>query len=141
MIGIPEAISSVSKLFDDAINKIWPDPESKARAEAVAIKATADAAISQLQAAQSIMMAEATSSDPWTSRARPSMLYVFYIILLAGLPMGILSAIDIRTAMEVAAGAKAWWASIPSAIIDMATFVLLGYTAGRTLEKIKGAAK
>ncbi len=43
--GIDDAIANATKLIDDGINKIWPDPTAKATAEAMMIKATSDAAI------------------------------------------------------------------------------------------------
>ena len=36
----------------------------------------------------SAIVAEANSSDPWTSRARPSFLYLIYVLLLFAVPMG-----------------------------------------------------
>ena len=56
----------------------------------------------QLQA----IVAEANSADPWTSRARPSFLYVMYILLLTALPMGLLSAFHPAAAKDIAAGMK-----------------------------------
>ena len=54
----------------------------------------------QLQA----IVAEASSADPWTSRARPNFLYVMYILLLTALPMGVLSAFHPMAARDIAAG-------------------------------------
>src|SRR5512137_2244250 len=34
-------------------------------------------------------LSEAQSQDKWTSRARPSFMYVIYIIILAGIPVAI----------------------------------------------------
>lgn len=141
MIGIPDAIAGVTTLLSTTINKIWPNPEDKAKAEAIAVQATATAVISQLEAAQAVMKAEALSSDPWTSRARPSFLYVVYVLLLAALPMGIVSAISPETAAAIALGFKNWLAAIPAAITDLFTYVMLGYITGRSFEKIKGVAK
>ena len=80
--GIDDAISNASKLINDAINKIWPNPTDEAAAQAMIIKANADAALSALQQQMSVMLAEANSSDKWTSRARPSFMYVMYILML-----------------------------------------------------------
>lgn len=141
MIGIPDAIAGVATLLNTTIDKIWPNPADKAKAEAVAVQAAATAAIAQLEAAQAVMKAEALSSDPWTSRARPSFLYVVYLLLLAALPMGIVSAISVDTAQDIALGFKSWLAAIPASITDLFTFVMLGYIGGRSFEKVRGVAR
>lgn len=135
MIGIPDAIAGVSKLLNSTIDKIWPNPADKAKAEAIAISSAASAAIAQLEAAQSVMRAEAMSADPWTSRARPSMLYVFYILILAAVPMGIVAAVSPDTAANIAKGFGAWLSAIPAAITDLATYVMLGYIGARSWDK------
>ncbi|MGH9992853.1 MAG: 3TM-type holin [Nitrososphaera sp.] len=141
MIGIPSAIEGVSTLLTTALNKIWPNPEDKAKAEAIAITAAVESSIAQLKASQAVMLAEASSADGFTSRARPTMLYVFYILILAAVPMGIVSAVSPSTALDISAGFGAWLRAIPASITDLATFVMLGYIGGRSLEKLKGVAR
>lgn len=139
-IGIEEAVAGASKLIDDAINKIWPDPTQKATAEAITIKATADAAIAQMAQSMSVMVEEARSADPWTSRARPSFLYVMYVLILCAIPMGALSAFRPEIAEAVAKGMQAWLAAIPDGL--WATFGVGygGYSIARSWEK-RGSAK
>ncbi|MGH7773732.1 MAG: 3TM-type holin [Candidatus Binatia bacterium] len=141
MLGIPQAISSVSDLLNKAISTAWPSPADKAKAEAIAITSAAQAAIVQLEAAQAVMKAEATSADPWTSRARPSFLYVVYLLLLTAIPMGIVSAVSPDTALDITQGFKAWLGALPASITDLFTFVMLGYIGGRSLEKFKGVSR
>ena len=40
------------------------------------------------------IVAEAQSTDPWTSRARPSFLYMMYALILWAIPMGLIAAAD-----------------------------------------------
>jgi hypothetical protein len=54
--------------------------------------------------------------------------------------MGILFAFSPEIAQHVADGAKAWLSAIPSEIIELFKWVMLGYVGGRSLEKIKGVA-
>jgi len=84
-------------------------------------------------------LAEANSTDKWTSRARPSFLYVVYILMLASLPMGVLYAISPDTATHVTTGFNAWLKGIPEPIVNLFQWVMLGYIGGRTYEKVKGA--
>jgi hypothetical protein len=139
--GIDDAITAVSGLLTDAINKVWPDPADKAKAEAITMAAAADAAIAQLKAQQAVMLAEEQSADPWTSRARPSFLYVIYILILASLPMAVLNAIRPDTAASVITGFHAWLAAIPDSYLQLFGVGYLGYTGTRTWEKVKGVSK
>ena len=131
----PDPVTAVSGLLDDAINKIWPNPEDKANASAISMKAAADAAISQLNAQLSVMKAEESSEDPWTSRARPSFLYVIYILILASLPMGVLFAFNPVVATAVVTGFHNWLSAIPSDLINLFGIGYLGYTGSRSVEK------
>lgn len=139
--GIDDAITGVSNLLTTAIDKIWPDPQDKAKAEAIAMAATADSAVKQLQAAQAVMLAEAQSADPWTSRARPSFMYVMYVCILSAIPMGVLFAISPATANQIAVGFGAWLNAIPSDMWTLFGVGYVGYSGSRTFEKVKGVSK
>jgi hypothetical protein len=141
MIGIDDAIAGASKLIDDAINKIWPSETDKANSQAVIIKATADAALAQMAQQMSVMLEEAKSADKWTSRARPSFLYVMYIMILISIPFGIIWAFEPAYAERMAKGLQLWLAAIPDGL--WATFGIgySGYAVARSVEKAKGAAK
>jgi len=89
----------------------------------------------------SAIIAEANSKDPFTSRARPSFLYVVYILILSAIPMGILSAFAPEIADRIIAGFQQWLSAIPDAMLTLFGTVMLGYTATRGYEKVKGVAK
>lgn len=133
--GIDDAVASATKLVDDAINKIWPDPAQRASAEAITLKATADAAVATMAQSMSIMLAEAKSEDKWTSRARPSFLYVIYLMILASIPMGVVYAIAPATAEHIATGMQAWLAAIPQPLWDLFGYGYCGYVLARSAEK------
>lgn len=139
--GLDDAVTSVSNLLTTAIDKIWPNPEDKARAEAVAMAAACDSAVKQLQAAQAVMLAEAQSADPWTSRARPMFLYMCYVLILSAIPMGVLTAFRPETAHAVIVGFKDWLSAIPDPIISLMGVGYLGYTGARSWDKRNGTAK
>jgi hypothetical protein len=96
--------------------------------------------LEEVRVSMSAILAEASSSDPWTSRARPSFLYVVYILILFSIPMGILFAFAPDVAQRIADGSAAWFKSIPTEIIDLFKWVMLGYIGGRSYEKAKGVA-
>lgn len=138
MFGIDDAVTAASKLVDDGINKIWPDPVAKATADAIAMKATTDAAMAQLALSMSAIVEEAKSTDKWTSRARPSFLYVMYIMILAAIPMGIVSAVSPLVATHIEAGLQGWLAAIPSDMWSLMTTGYLGYVVARGSDKAGG---
>lgn len=127
-------------LIGKAIDRFVPDPAQREAAKAAMAQAERDGNLNEVKVAMSAIIAEAGSSDPWTSRARPSFLYVVYTLLLFGLPMGVLSAFNPSAAQAVAAGFKAWLAAIPDSLYLLFGTVMTGYGVQRTIEKVKGAA-
>lgn len=135
-----EPLTAALELGGKLIDKFIPDPEQKARAQLDLLRAHQQGELEEIGARLSAIIAEAKSSDPWTSRARPSFLYVVYCLLLFAIPMGLISAVSPETSGRIAAGMKGWLDSIPTSITDLFTFVMLGYVGARTVEKVKGAA-
>ncbi len=134
----PLAIVEIgAKLLD----KLIPDPEAKARAQLELLKLQQEGQFKEIEVSLKAIITEAQSSDPWTSRARPSFLYVVYILILFSLPMGLISAFSPETAKDIATGMREWLNAIPASIVDLFTFVMLGYVGARSVEKVKGAAK
>lgn len=80
---------------------------------------------------------EAQSQDPWTSRARPTFLYVVYIFILSSIPFGVLFAIVPEVAGGVVNGVSAWLRAIPDEMWGLFGVGYLGYTGARTYEKKK----
>lgn len=120
------------------IDKIIPDKEAQAKAklELIALEGTQE--MKMIEAQLQAIVAEANSADPWTSRARPSFLYVMYVLLLASLPMGLLSAFNPSTAQDIAAGMNAYLAGLPEPLYALFGTGYLGYTAARQWGKVKG---
>lgn len=123
------------------IDKVIPDKEARERAKIELIKLEGTQEMQQIEARLSAIVAEASSGDPWTSRARPSFLYVMYILLLTALPMGVLSAFSPATAREIAQGMNAYLAGLPEPLYALFGTGYLGYTAARQWGKVKGVEK
>lgn len=120
------------------IDKIIPDPEARAKAklELLALEGRQDMEVLNRQIAA--ILAEAKSPDPWTSRARPSFLYVIYVIILWSIPMGIIAAYSPDTAQSIAHGMNSYLRGIPDAMWGLFGTGYLGYTAARQWGKVKG---
>lgn len=140
-LGIDDAIAAVGNTLNNVIDKIWPNPTDEAAAQVAVLKATSDAAVAQLVAANQAAVAEASSADPWTSRARPSFMYVMYILILFSIPMGILSAFNPVAAQAIATGMGLWLKAIPTEMWSVLFGCFAVYSGGRTIEKVKGVTK
>ena len=136
-----DPITAGMDLIGKAIDRFVPDPAQAASAKLAMYQAERAGQLEEVKTAMSAILAEANSSDPWTSRARPSFLYVVYILILFGLPMGILSAFYPLMSLAIAAGFKAWLTAIPTELYVLFGTVMTGYGVQRTIEKVKGASK
>jgi hypothetical protein len=130
-------IGPVAKLID----KIIPDPEARDRAKLELLKLEGSQEMEQIRTQLSAIVAEAQSADPWTSRARPSFLYVMYALLLWAIPMGLIAAARPEMAAGIAHGMNAYLAGIPEPLYALFGTGYLGYTAARSWGKAKGIEK
>jgi len=117
------------------IDKLFPDPAQKAEAQTKLLQMQQSGDLKELEIAMSAILVEAQSKDPWTSRARPSFLYVVYIIILSAIPMGFLYAFSPETANNVSTGFKSWLDAIPEPMWTLFGAGYLGYAGARTLDK------
>lgn len=122
------------------IAKVWPDPVAQAEAQLKLAQLAQTGELKELEIRMSAILAEAQSSDPWTSRARPSFLYVMYIIILLSIPVGLVSVFYPDEAKNFATGMTAFLAAIPDSLWTLFGAGYLGYAGARTYEKAKGKA-
>lgn len=124
-------ISIALKLFD----KVIPDKSAREKAKLDLLNAEQQGDLKDLEIRLSAIIAEAQSADPWTSRARPTFLYVVYILILAAIPMGVLYSIVPMQAEAIATGFKAWLEAIPSELYALFGAGYLGYSHYRSNDK------
>lgn len=120
------------------IDKIIPDKEARARAKLELLQLEGSQELQQIQTRLSAIIAEANSADPWTSRARPSFLYVIYVLLLWAIPMGLVAAFRPQAALDIARGMNAYLGGLPEPLYALFGTGYLGYTAARQWGKLKG---
>ena len=130
-------IGPITKILD----KIIPDKEARAKAQLELVRLEGSQEMELIEARLQAIVAEANSKDPWTSRARPSFLYVMYVLILTALPMGLLSAFNPAAASDIAGGMNAYLAGLPEPLYALFGTGYLGYTAARQWGKIKGVDK
>lgn len=130
-------ISPIAGLID----KIIPDPRARDAAKLELLKLQGSQELDAIKTQMTAIVAEAQSTDPWTSRARPSFLYVMYTMILWAIPMGLIAAVRPEMAKGIADGMNAYLAGIPEPMWALFGTGYLGYTAARSWGKAKGVEK
>lgn len=123
------------------IDKIIPDPKARDAAKLELVKLQGSLEMESLRTQLSAVLAEAQSPDPWTSRARPSFLYVMYAMILWAIPMGLIAAVRPETAAQIASGMNAYLNGLPEPLYALFGTGYLGYTFARQWGKGKGSEK
>lgn len=127
-------IAPVAGLLD----KIIPDPKAREAAKLELLRLENSQDLALLSAQLSAIIAETSSPDPWTSRARPGFLYVIYTLILWSIPMGIIAAIEPQMAHDIATGMTRYLNGLPEPLYALFGTGYLGYTAARQWGKAKG---
>lgn len=138
---IPQIVSGLAAPMFSLVDSLFTSDQERDEAKFKLMKMLQEGKLEMFEQKMSVLLAEAQSKDPWTSRARPSWLYVFYLLVLMGIPMGFLSFYNPEAALAVAAGFQAWLAAIPGEAWTAFWICFTGYTGARTFEKTKGVAK
>lgn len=137
----PVTLSGIFSIGTKLIDKFFPNPEEKAKAQLELLKMQQAGELDEMKTQLSAIIADAQSADKWTSRARPSFLYVVYVMLLWSIPMGILTIFSPESADKFTIGFGKWMAAIPEPVLTLFGVVMTGYVAGRSWEKVRGASK
>ncbi len=130
-----DPLSSILDIGGKLIDRVFPDPKKKAEAQIELARMAQAGELKGLELSLSAILAEAKSKDPWTSRARPSFLYVMYTMILAAVPMGVLYAYHPEVATSITDGMKAWLDAIPEQMWWLFGTGYLGYATARSADK------
>ncbi|MEL7199276.1 MAG: holin family protein [Pseudomonadota bacterium] len=134
MAILESLIGPITSLLD----KLIPDKEARAKAQLELLKLEGSQEMDLIATRLKAIVAEAESQDPWTSRARPSFLYVMYVLILTALPMGVLAAFNPSAARDIADGMNTYLGGLPEELYMLFGTGYLGYTAARQWGKVKG---
>jgi hypothetical protein len=137
MLELASLIPVVAKLID----KIIPDPQAREQAKLALLQAESQQALEEMKLQLSVILAEAQSSDPWTSRARPTFLYLIYSIIATEVIGSIIGIWFPDQAVQAAKNLKDLLGAIPSDLWWLFGAGYLGYTGARSFEKAKGVTK
>lgn len=129
-------------LFDVAkglIDKLIPDPEANAAAQLKLMELDQNGRLTELQLQMSAIVAEANSTDPWTSRARPSFMYLFYMIIIFMVMVAPILGVFYPDKMDLFfMNVSKGFTAIPDALWMTFSAGFLGYTGSKTYEAVKG---
>jgi|TARA_R100001143_G_C3286783_1_gene99282 hypothetical protein len=130
-------LTSLLPLVSGVLDKVIPDPKAREAAKLKLIQEAQSGKLQEVEKQLSAIVAEAQSKDPWTSRARPTFLYVVYLLILTSIPMALVHAFNPELALRLIEGFHGWLAAIPESIITLFGVGYLGYTGARSYDKYK----
>ena len=138
----PLIFGGIFEIGKRIIDKVFPDPEKKAQAEIQLLQMQQNGELEELKTRMSAILAEANSADPWTSRARPSFMYLFYTVIamlvMITPTLGVWYPEQMNMFyLNVGSGFNA----IPEPMWWTFTAGYLGYASARTYEKRLGVTK
>lgn len=123
------------------IDKVIPDPAERDRVKLEIMKDENQNMLEQARIELSAILAEEQSADPWTSRARPTFLYVIYFVILSCMTGGIVGIWYPDAMHRAADNINALLRAIPDQLWSLFGVGYLGYTGARSLDKCKSGVK
>lgn len=130
-------ITQLLPVVGEIIDRVIPDPKAREAAKIQLIQQAQEGKLKEVEQQLSAILAEAQSKDPWTSRARPTFLYVVYLLILTSIPMALVHAFNPELALRLIEGFNGWLSAIPESIITLFGVGYLGYTGARSYDKFK----
>lgn len=128
-------LSELFNLGDTLIKRLIPDPTEQAKAQAELKQMEHNGELAQLNARYSAIVAEATSKDKWTSRARPMFLYVMYGVIALAVIGGVLGVWWPDHVKRAADNITLMLNAIPEPLWVLFGSGYLGYSASRSYDK------
>lgn len=128
----------VAQLAGQLIDNLFETEEEKAAAKARLVALEQAGRLEAMKASLAAILAEAESTDPWTSRARPTFLYIMYLVILLTVAGGIVG-IWWPDEVGIAAGnIRSLLGAIPDSLWWLFGAGYLGYTGARSFDKWRG---
>jgi Holin of 3TMs, for gene-transfer release len=119
------------------VDRIIPDEAARSAAKLELMKTENQQVLTEMQASMSAILVEGASADPWTSRARPSFLYVMYAVILSCFIGGVIGIWYPAQTMQAAANINALLRAIPQDLYSLFGMGYLGYAGVRSFDKWK----
>ena len=134
-------IAALAPLVADLAKRLLPnDPDAENKAKLALLQVEQTGSLAELQASLSAILAEAQSADPWTSRARPTFLYLMYGVIVLAFAGGIVGIWFPAHTAQAADNIGKLLAAIPDSLWWLFGAGYLGYTGARSFDKWRGTA-
>lgn len=134
----PLLVGGIMDIGKSLIDRLFPDPEQRAKAEMELYQMQAAGQLKETEVRLSAIMEEARSADPWTSRARPTFMYVFYLVIVCLVMVApIIGVFHPEQMKAFFSNVQYGFAAIPEEMWWTFTVGYLGYSGARTFEKTK----
>lgn len=132
----PLLIGGILELGREVIRRAIPDPAARAQAELELLRMEQEGQFRHMDVQMRAIVEEAKSADPWTSRARPSFLYVFYAIILGMSLFAPIIGVFFPESMDLFfANVGKGFTAIPEELWWTFTVGYLGYAGMRSYDK------
>ena len=128
-------VANIAGKVIDKVSDYFPSIEAKNKAKVKILELQQNGDLHEIESAMQIIIQEAQSEDKYTSRARPSFMYMFYIIILMAVPVGLLNGFNPEMGVQVADGMKAWWCALPTELWWTFGVGFTGYVTSRSIDK------
>ena len=133
------AIGPLAKLAEVVIDNLFETEDEKASARAKMMAAQTSGKGSEMEAELSAIVMEAQSADPWTSRARPTFLYLIYLVIVLCVVGGIIGIWWPDHVSTAAGNIANLLGAIPENLWWLFGAGYLGYTGARSFDKWRGS--
>lgn len=128
-------VAAALPLLGDILRRVLPDKEAQDRAAAELARMVQDGELKSTELQLSAILAEAQSEDPWTSRARPTFLYVIYSLILLCFGAGIIGIWFPDHVTTAAQNFANLLGALPQELWWLFGTGYLGYTGARSFDK------
>jgi len=139
MVAIAPIIAGVAGPLFGLVDMLFTSDEERAAAKLRIVEMEQNGELEATRLQLSAILSEAQSSDPWTSRARPTFLYLMYLIIMlsvGGSIAGIWWPDSVTTAGQNMSNLLN---AIPDSLYWLFGAGYLGYSGARSFDKWKGA--
>jgi hypothetical protein len=128
----------LAALAGELIDTLFETEAEKAAAKAKLMALEQRGELAAMQQQLSAILAEANSPDPWTSRARPTFLYVMYAVIALTFVGGVVGIWWPAQVAQAAENIARLLAAIPESLWWLFGAGYLGYTGARSFDKWRG---
>lgn len=132
-------VSGLAEPVTGLIDDLFTSDEEREKAKRLLESERGQRALKNMELQLSAIMAEAESDDPWTSRARPTFLYLIYLVILMCVVGGIVGIWWPTEVTIAASNIRDLLNAIPESLWWLFGTGYLGYTGARSLDKMQRA--